>query len=72
MNRIRLAVSIISLIAVLTFGLTISMRVAQADPRTPECDCDTPSFAGLTCDIDGRRDGFGLYCCALNCVVIAE
>jgi hypothetical protein len=41
MNRIRLAFSIVSLTAVLTFGLTLTSRIARADQRIPECNCYT-------------------------------
>ena len=75
MNRIRLAFSILTLVMVLTFGLTLTSRLARADQRLPECECvgTQPSpFSGLSCDSDGRRNPLGFFCCAMECHDIAE
>jgi len=72
MNRVRLAVSIISLVVVLGFGATLTFGVAQASARIPECECDMPNYSGLTCDYNGQRSPWGLYCCRMECYIIVE
>jgi len=75
MNRIRLAFSIVSLTAVLTFGLTLTSRIARADQRIPECNCYTSPpnpYTGMSCNADGQLNPFGQYCCPYECILITE
>ena len=72
MQKTRLAISIIALMAVVVFGLTTStFRVAKAD-ATPECNCSSSSYDGRACSSSGVDNGYGPYCCAYTCYIITE
>ena len=75
MNRIRLTISILCLLAAMAFGGGITLRVAKADIEPvggtgPACNCN--GDRGLRCDCQsGSTTDSGHCCCNYSCSIIA-
>ena len=71
MQKIRLAISIVTFMAVVVFGLTTStFRVAKADEGLPECNCPGEGYSGRRCNGSGTDTIGGIYCCAYQCDIL--
>ena len=69
MNRIRLALSAVSLVAAVAFGCVVMFPTAKAE-GAPYCNCN--GGRGLRCNYNGDVVVTGQYCCLYTCMVDTE
>lgn len=75
MERIRLAISIVGLMAVLAVGLNSTLRSAKAqhmELANPPCNCSDTNYSGRACNSAGKDNNYGPYCCEYRCDVITD
>ena len=71
MEKIRLAISIVGLVAVLAVGLNSTVRLAKAQDQivSPPCNCSGTNYSGRACSSAGKDNNYGPYCCQYTCDV---
>lgn len=75
MDKIRLAISIVGLAAVLAVGLNSTLPSAKAQDMelaNPRCNCSGTNYSGRACNSAGKDNSYGPYCCEYRCDVTTD